>query len=68
MRSGSTQSTWTYEALTGNTFGTPDGSASVRWDPLHETDRKIIDTTFFDENYDSSGCKRSSSSPISRSC
>jgi hypothetical protein len=45
------QSTWTYSALTGNKFGTPDGSASVRWDPLHETNSHVIDTTFFDENF-----------------
>ena len=45
------QSTWAYTALTGNKFGTPDGSASVRWDPLHETNSHVIDTTFFDENY-----------------
>jgi hypothetical protein len=45
------QSIWTYAALTGNKFGTPDGSASVRWDPLHETNSHVIDTTFFDENF-----------------
>lgn len=39
-----------YVPLTTQAMGTLDGAASVRWDPLHETDPKVIDTTFFDED------------------
>jgi hypothetical protein len=27
-----------------------DGSANIRWDPLHETDASIIDAAFYDED------------------
>jgi chitodextrinase len=37
---------------TGQTF---DGSASVRWDPFHETNASVIDTLFFDEDINDSG-------------
>jgi hypothetical protein len=39
-----------YRPLTTIAQGTLDGSASVRWDPLHETNRRVIDTAFFDED------------------
>jgi hypothetical protein len=39
-----------YVPLTTEADGTLDGAASVRWDPLHETNRKVIDATFFDED------------------
>jgi concanavalin A-like lectin/glucanase superfamily protein/Big-like domain-containing protein len=43
--------TWApYTALTQTSEGTFDGSADVRWDPLHETDPSVIDATFFDED------------------
>jgi hypothetical protein len=45
------QSTWAYHPLTTIAWGSPDGSASIRWDPLHETNSHVIDATFFDENY-----------------
>jgi hypothetical protein len=41
-----------YRALTTAAQGTLDGSASIRWDPLRETNRRIIDTAFFDEDKD----------------
>ena len=37
-------------ALTSTIDGTLDGSASVRFDPLHETNASVIDTTFWDED------------------
>ena len=37
-------------ALTSTIDGTLDGSASIRWDPLHETNAGVIDATFFDED------------------
>jgi hypothetical protein len=39
-----------YVPLTTEAEGRLDGAASVRWDPLHETNRNVIDTTFFDED------------------
>jgi hypothetical protein len=39
-----------YVPLTTEADGTLDGAASVRWDPLHETNRKVIDAAFFDED------------------
>jgi hypothetical protein len=30
--------------------GDNDGSGSPRWDPLHETNRDVIDVTFYEEN------------------
>ncbi len=44
-----------YVPLTTEADGTLDGAASVRWDPLHETNRKVIDTTFFDEDIANDG-------------
>jgi hypothetical protein len=44
-----------YVPLTTEADGTLDGAASVRWDPLHETNRKVIDATFFDEDIDNDG-------------
>jgi hypothetical protein len=37
-------------ALTTTADGTLDGSASIRWDPLHETNAGVIDATFWDED------------------
>jgi hypothetical protein len=37
-------------ALTSTVDGTLDGSASTRFDPLHETNAGVIDTTFWDED------------------
>jgi hypothetical protein len=43
--------TWSaYTPLTSLAEGELDGSASARWDPLHETDPNIIDVAFFDED------------------
>jgi hypothetical protein len=39
-----------YVPLTTEAEGTLDGAASVRWDPLHEPNRHVIDATFFDED------------------
>jgi hypothetical protein len=39
-----------YVPLSTLADGTLDGSASVRWDPLHETDPSVIDALFFDED------------------
>jgi hypothetical protein len=39
-----------YVPLTTEADGQLDGAASVRWDPLHETNRNVIDATFFDED------------------
>jgi hypothetical protein len=39
-----------YVPLTTVADGQLDGAASVRWDPLHETNRNVIDATFFDED------------------
>lgn len=55
IRFGYTYRLWgqrwaSYRPLTATSLGTLDGSASVRWDPLHETNRKVIDTAFFDED------------------
>jgi hypothetical protein len=39
-----------YIPLTSLADGELDGSASARWDPLHETNPDIIDVAFFDED------------------
>jgi hypothetical protein len=39
-----------YRPLTTVAQGRLDGSASVRWDPARETNGRIIDTAFFDED------------------
>ena len=39
-----------YAALTSTLDGPIDGSASLRFDPLHETNAGVIDATFFDED------------------
>ncbi|HEY7705952.1 MAG TPA: LamG-like jellyroll fold domain-containing protein [Gaiellaceae bacterium] len=39
-----------YERL--DDTGDNDGSASPRWDPLHETNSDVIDVTFYEENLD----------------
>jgi chitodextrinase len=39
-----------YTALTTTAEGTFDGSASLRWDPLHETNAGVIDAAFWDED------------------
>jgi Big-like domain-containing protein len=39
-----------YTPLTSLADGELDGSASVRWDPLHEMNPNIIDVAFFDED------------------
>lgn len=39
-----------YTPLTSLADGELDGSASARWDPLHETNPNIIDVAFFDED------------------
>jgi hypothetical protein len=44
-----------YVPLTTEADGTLDGAASVRWDPLHETNRKVIDAAFFDEDIANDG-------------
>jgi hypothetical protein len=44
-----------YVPLTETSLGTVDGSASIRWDPLHETNAGVIDTTFYDEDKNDTG-------------
>ncbi|NUR77087.1 MAG: hypothetical protein HOQ28_12485 [Thermoleophilia bacterium] len=39
---------WTAQSKLGTTMA--DGSASIRWDPLHETDAAIIDAATYDED------------------
>jgi hypothetical protein len=39
-----------YIPLTTEAEGKLDGSASIRWDPLRETNANVIDTAFFDED------------------
>jgi Bacterial Ig domain len=39
-----------WSSLTKLTTQIADGSASIRWDPLHETDPSIIDATTYDED------------------
>jgi hypothetical protein len=39
---------WTYRVLDAG--GSLDGSASVRWDPQRETDARVIDVVYWDED------------------
>ena len=44
-----------YQPLTTVAQGTLEGAASIRWDPLHETDPTVADAAFFDEDMNDNG-------------